>query len=233
MCKSGIRVNNICYDSSCGRTGQRPGGRNCATLPGGANACCMTRIDRFCTGPNMDRCRIRAGTGMGMGMMGMGKMGMGDVNDEAEAVGDPHLVTTAGEKSDLCCEDGECHACPPALLQEEESVVDDQNPANMCRSGIRVNNVCYDNSCGRTGQRPGGRNCAALPGGANACCMTRIDRFCTGPNMERCRIRVGMGMGMGMGMMGMMGMGEINDEAEAVGDPHLTKLDGEKSDLCC
>merc|ERR1719265_1009313 len=167
----------------------------------------------------MDRCRIRgAGMGMmgmgkmGMGMMGMGKMGMGmmgmggapDVADEAEAVGDPHMtLAISGEKEDLCCEGGECKPCPPALLQEDDESLDqvrledDQNPANMCRSGIRVRNVCYDKRCGSTGRRPGGRGCGGLPGGANACCMTRIQRTCTGPNMDRCRIR-----GAGMGMMG-------------------------------
>merc|ERR1719157_138248 len=99
-------------------------------------------------------------------MMGMMGMGMGD--DEAEAVGDPHLTTLGGEKSDLCCEDGECHACSPALLQEDISLDSEQNPANLCKSG-----------------------------------------------------------------MGMMGMGMGDDEAEAVGDPHLTTLSGEQSDLCC
>merc|ERR550537_2112825 len=149
-------------------------------------------------------------------------MGMGaDVDDEAEAVGDPHLTLASGDKKDLCCEGGVCHACDqalleltdaldePALVEEEELVVEDQRPENMCRSGIKVRNICYDRRCGSTGQQPGGRNCAALPGGANACCMTRITRPCTGPNMDRCRcVSPGMGMGMGMGKMG-MGMGKM------------------------
>merc|ERR550537_1367830 len=149
-------------------------------------------------------------------------MGMGaDVDDEAEAVGDPHLTLASGDKKDLCCEGGVCHACDqalleltdaldePALVEEEELVVEDQRPENMCRSGIKVRNICYDRRCGSTGQQPGGRNCAALPGGANACCMTRITRACTGPNMDRCRIQAGMGMGMGKMGMGKMGMGKM------------------------
>merc|ERR1719230_922810 len=87
-----------------------------------------------------------------------------------------------------------------------ETEAEDQNPDNMCRSGIRVFNICYDRRCGSTGQRPGGRNCAALPGGANACCRSRITRTCTGPNMERCRC-VGAGMGGNMG--GNMGRGNM------------------------
>merc|ERR1719174_1295634 len=189
-----------------------------------------------------------------MGKMGMG-MGGGNVDDEAEAVGDPHLTMMGGEKADLCCEGGECHACPPAMIQETEATKtdelteEDQRPENMCRTGINVRGICYAASCGRTGQRPGGRNCGSLPGGGNACCMTRIQRTCTGPNMDRCRIRgAGMGMGMGkmgmgkMGKMGKMGMGKmgmgmgggnVDDEAEAVGDPHLTLTNGVKADLCC
>merc|ERR1719454_1533192 len=103
-----------------------------------------------------------------------------------------------------------------ATLEDDFDVDEDQRPENMCRSGIRVRNICYDRRCGSTGQTPGGRNCAALPGGANACCMTRITRPCTGPNMDRCRCVAppGMGkMGMGMGKMGMgmgkMGMGKM------------------------
>jgi len=250
LCRSGIKVLNICYANSCGRTGQRPGGRNCGSLPGGANACCMTRITKSCTGPNMDRCRIPRATGMGMGgAMGMGGgmgmgmgMGMGEGPvDEAEAVGDPHMSSFSGEKFDLCCSGGNCSRCAEdfSLIQsvkfDENAIVNAEiNPANLCQSGIKVLNVCYANSCGRTGQRPGGRNCGSLPGGGNACCMTRITRSCTGPNMDRCRIprATGMGMGGGMGMgMGMGGGGD--DEAEAVGDPHMTSTDGVKFDLCC
>merc|ERR1719345_368028 len=207
LCRTGIRVRQMCYDSRCGRTGQTPGGRNCAALPTGANGCCMTRITRPCTGPNMDRCRVPPARGnMGnMGNMG-GNMGrnMGNGNgggpddegpgDEAEAVGDPHLTTASGSKVDLCCEGGDCRACPEALLQEEEEdelllqeedvskdgdLFDDEiDPANLCRTGIRVRQMCFDSRCGRTGQRPGGRNCASLPTGANGCCMSRIQRRC-------------------------------------------------------
>jgi len=33
------------------------------------------------------------------------------VQDEASAVGDPHLTTLSGSKLDLCCEGGKCHSC--------------------------------------------------------------------------------------------------------------------------
>merc|ERR1719265_1830597 len=69
--------------------------------------------------------------GMGkMGMMGMGMMGMGGapavavdpvVEEEAAAVGDPHLAMTSGKSSDLCCKSGVCKPCPIALLQESTS----------------------------------------------------------------------------------------------------------------
>jgi len=159
-----------------------------------------------------------------------------EVGDDAAAVADPHMQTSSGGKYDLA-----------SLYAVDED--QDQRPENMCRTGTNVQNICYARSCSRTGQRPGGRNCAGLPGGANACCKTRIQKQCTGPNMDRCRIKGSMGMGsmgmgsMGMGSMGMgkmggkmgmgMGMGMGNDEAEAVGDPHLTISGGEKADLCC
>merc|ERR1712160_215565 len=65
------------------------------------------------------------GMGMGMGMMGM--MGMGApavvvdpaINEEAAAVGDPHMILTSGESDDMCCQSGICKPCPVALLQEE------------------------------------------------------------------------------------------------------------------
>merc|ERR1719183_2571830 len=45
------------------------------------------------------------------------------VADEAEAVGDPHMTLTTGEKKDLCCDGSVCKACPyPALLQHDEDV---------------------------------------------------------------------------------------------------------------
>merc|ERR1719329_778430 len=34
-----------------------------------------------------------------------------EVQDEAEAVGDPHMVLTSGQKLDLCCEGGKCEPC--------------------------------------------------------------------------------------------------------------------------
>merc|ERR1719491_826423 len=39
------------------------------------------------------------------------------INEEAAAVGDPHMVLTSGESDDLCCETGVCKPCPVALLQ--------------------------------------------------------------------------------------------------------------------
>merc|ERR1719223_2090603 len=64
----------------------------------------------------------------GMGMMGMMGMGMGVpeievdpvIEEEAAAVGDPHMTQTSGESTDLCCESGICKPCPVALLQESD-----------------------------------------------------------------------------------------------------------------
>merc|ERR1719223_1932750 len=63
-------------------------------------------------------------------MMGMMGMGMGEaapevvvdpvIEEEAAAVGDPHLTLTSGVSDDLCCESGVCKPCPVALLQETD-----------------------------------------------------------------------------------------------------------------
>merc|ERR1719409_179337 len=34
-----------------------------------------------------------------------------EISDEAEAVGDPHLTLTSGNREDLCCKDGHCKLC--------------------------------------------------------------------------------------------------------------------------
>merc|ERR1719329_2016470 len=140
----------------------------------------------------------------GMGMMGMMGMGMGApeievdpvIEEEAAAVGDPHMTQTSGQSTDLCCESGICKPCPVALLQESDY----------------YSYYYY----------------AAL---------LQEDDLGSGMGM------MGM-MGMrGMGMMGMMGMGMgapeievdpvIEEEAAAVGDPHMTQTSGESTDLCC
>merc|ERR1719329_1349335 len=152
--------------------------------------------------------------GMGkMGMMGMGKMGMMGmgmgaaapevvvdpvIEEEAAAVGDPHLTLTSGVSDDLCCESGVCKPCPVALLQET-----DYYSYYYYESLLQEDND--DLGMGMMGMR-------------------------------------GMGMmGMGMMGMGMMGMGApevavdpiVEEEAAAVGDPHMTLSSGASDDLCC
>lgn len=99
----------------------------------------------------------------------------------------------------------------------QKSIADKSSNPGLCRTGIRHRNVCYDESCGRNGGTPGGRGCGNLPGGNSACCATQItrsNRVCTGPMMQRCIIPHsrprGMGNGMGMGMG--MGLGQVVGE---------------------
>merc|ERR1719329_48302 len=123
--------------------------------------------------------------GMGMMGMGMGMMGMGApevevdpvIEEEAAAVGDPHLTLTSGKADDLCCKSGICEPCPLALLQESTDYY----------------SYYYYES------------------------LLQEDED-------------DLGMGMGMMGMGMMGMGApevavdpiVEEEAAAVGDPHMT-----------
>merc|ERR1719503_484453 len=160
--------------------------------------------------------------GMGMMGMGMGMMGMGApevevdpvIEEEAAAVGDPHLTLTSGKADDLCCKSGICEPCPLALLQEsmdyysyyyyESLLQEDEDDLGM---GMGMMGM------GMMGMR--------------------------GMGMMGMR---GMGMmGMGMMGMGMMGMGApevavdpiVEEEAAAVGDPHMTLSSGASDDLCC
>merc|ERR1719162_475371 len=172
------------------------------------------------------------GMGMGeMGMMGMMGMGMGDeapapppVADEAEAVGDPHMTLTSGEKEDLCCEGGECKPCPVSLLQ------DDADYYSYYYSPM----LQFDDDGPEEAE-------AAIGEIDNEVKEILADVRALGMGMGKMGM-MGMGkmgmMGMGqMGMMGMMGMGmgdeDVADEAAAVGDPHMTLTSGEKEDLCC
>merc|ERR1719162_2406482 len=47
------------------------------------------------------------------------------VQDQAEAVGDPHLKLSNGKKADLCCDGDVCKACP-VLLQHDEELAEDK-----------------------------------------------------------------------------------------------------------
>merc|ERR1740117_2053741 len=160
---------------------------------------------------------------MGMGMMGMGMMGMMGmgapapdvevdpvVEEEAAAVGDPHMTSTSGETDDLCCETGVCKPCLVALLQ----VSDDYY-------SYFYSSLLQEDELGM---------------GMGMMGMGKMGMMGMG--------KMGMGkMGMGMGMMGMMGMGApapdvevdpvVEEEAAAVGDPHMTLTSGESNDLCC
>merc|ERR1711957_589218 len=120
-----------------------------------------------------------------MGMMGMGAPDVvvdPVVEEEAAAVGDPHMTLTSGESDDMCCESGSCKPCPVALLQ-----VSDDYYSYYYSSLLQEDEL-----------------------------------------------------GMGMGMMGMGAPAPdvevdpvVEEEAAAVGDPHMTLTSGDSDDLCC
>merc|ERR1719329_1690400 len=153
------------------------------------------------------------------GMMGMGMMGMGMgapevvvdpvVEEEAAAVGDPHLTMTSGESDDLCCESGICKPCPVALLQESEyysyyyyeSLLQEDNDELLQEDDLGM------------GMGMRGMGMMGMMG-------------MRGMGM------MGM-MGMGMGAPEVEVDPVIEEEAAAVGDPHTTQKSGESVDLCC
>merc|ERR1719223_2121502 len=152
------------------------------------------------------------------------------IEEEAAAVGDPHLTLTSGESDDLCCESGVCKPCPVALIQETdyysyyyyESLLQEDED-ELGQESDYYSYYYYE-------------------------ALLQEDDLGMGMGMMGMRGMMGM-MGMrGMGMMGMMGMGSgmmgmgapevevdpvIEEEAAAVGDPHLTLTSGKADDLCC
>merc|ERR1719198_2823196 len=176
--------------------------------------------------------------GMGMGKMGMGKMGMGmgmggkvpavevdpEVEEEAAAVGDPHLSQSNGGKSDLCCEGGICKPCPIDMSLSQGSFKSAELEERLHRGLEEARDAMM--------QEPLDMDMDMDPD---------MDMF-----GKMGRGKMGMGsMGMGMGKMGMgkmgMGMGgkvpavdvepAIEEEAAAVGDPHMQRMGGETADL--
>merc|ERR1719223_846027 len=141
------------------------------------------------------------------------------IEEEAAAVGDPHLTLTSGESDDLCCESGVCKPCPVALIQETdyysyyyyESLLQEDED-ELGQESDYYSYYYYE-------------------------ALLQEDDLGMGMGM------MGMRGMMGMGMMGMMGMGMgapeievdpvIEEEPAAVGDPHMTQKSGESVDLCC
>merc|ERR1719162_844573 len=243
--------------------------------------------------------------GMGMGMMGMGKMGMMGMgapqDDEAAAVGDPHMTLTGGEQDDLCCNGGHCEPCPLALFSKVDSA--ELNLAagrEAALASMHVEQKAFaDRTLALTSMSMESKLASAREEAKEAMgkeakesmdsmniesklasglkdakeemgkeskgsvdsmniesklASARKEVMDTVELMAAEEVDLGMGMGkmgmgkigmMGMGKMGMMGMGKMgmmgmgmgmgaaDDEAAAVGDPHLTLSNGAKQDLCC
>merc|ERR1719446_4674 len=173
---------------------------------------------------------------MGMGKMGkMGKMGMMGgmmggmggggkvpvapvdpvvdpvVDEEAAAVGDPHLSLNTGEKKDLCCTAGICKPCSSVSLISHKTNIEEKLHEGLLEARAEV----------ALEAAQGPRQRGMMMGGMMG--------------------MMGGKMGMMGGMMGGMGGGgkvpvapvDPDDEAAAVGDPHMSLNIGSEEDLCC
>merc|ERR1719276_221089 len=149
--------------------------------------------------------------GMGMGMgMGAPEVAVDPViEEEAAAVGDPHTTLTSGESDDLCCESGVCKPCPVALLQ-----VSDYYSYYYYESLLQADEDDLGMGMGMMGMGMMGMGKMGMMG------MGKMGMM-------------GMGMGMGMGAPEVAVDPVIEEEAAAVGDPHMTLTSGESDDLCC
>merc|ERR1719162_992629 len=85
---------------------------------------------------------------MGGGIMGGGMMGGGgnvpavggpQIEDEAAAVGDPHMSLNTGAKEDLCCTGGKCEPCDVSLFAHSAQTVDIANKLHQGLEDARLN----------------------------------------------------------------------------------------------
>jgi len=146
-------------------------------------------------------------------------------DDEAAAVGDPHLTLSDGTKEDMCCDNGPCRPCD-ALLQELEMGIG-QIANNQRCSGTYAKRETFDNV----------EACAAAWAGQNIKYLAywkknapnpaRLRGLCIGWTNENCNLQ-----STGRNKVKLFKC-EDDDDAAAVGDPHLTNSGGAKQDLCC
>merc|ERR1719223_1561465 len=156
--------------------------------------------------------------------------------DEAAAVGDPHLTLTDGSIADMCCADGPCTACDlsaaEALIQEDAQgeVLEKTAKNKKCnatpnkRGSFDSAQACYTAWAGQ------GIKFVAFWGGRNNK-NPELKGLCFGWAADKCKNKVKIHKKNKNTLYKVVN--EQEDEAAAVGDPHLTLTDGSSQDMCC
>jgi hypothetical protein len=152
-------------------------------------------------------------------------------DDDAAAVGDPHLTLSSGSKTDMCCPGGVCKACDladvDALLQEDEDAQGFEQVAEGRRCRQR------DAKRAKFGSVD---ECAAAWAGEGFTYLGYWDE--TNPRASLRGLCLGWAadcseMNVAPGYKNKLYKIVTNDDAAAVGDPHLTLSSGSKTDMCC
>merc|ERR1712127_170108 len=157
--------------------------------------------------------------------------------DEAAAVGDPHMSMSDGSQQDMCCDNGPCRACD--LSQVEALVQEDTSAVAITK--IHTQRRCPGNGVKRS-KSASAQECADSFAGLGVKYMAfwsmnndkykAVRGICIGWNGIQCDTARAYKVKQGVKTK-MFSYSEEEEVAEAVGDPHMTVSNGAKEDLCC
>jgi len=137
--------------------------------------------------------------------------------DEAAAVGDPHMTLSTGDKKDLCCSGAVCKPCSSALLQKPKGTKG-RRPNGKCRAG-KAGKKCR--RCKKAKQDAA--DASELANQALLESQTAEDKADEATQIVDTEDA----------LEDQEDADDVADEAAAVGDPHMTISTGDKLDLCC
>lgn len=135
--------------------------------------------------------------------------------DEAAAVGDPHMTLSTGDSQDLCCSGAVCKPCSSALLQRGGKP---KRGPSGCRTGKK------GKKCRKA--KKAKKDAAAAKELANQALLESQTAEDKADEAEQI-------VDAEESLEDSEDTDDVADEAAAVGDPHMTISTGDKLDLCC
>lgn len=133
------------------------------------------------------------------------------MEDEAAATGDPHLKQANRAHKELCCTGSVCKVCPEALVQQNqdmEAIKKDKGTKHKGRGSGGKTPVVEAEEAQQEAKSASALAKEALAEAQKA--QSDANKASEDADQE-----------------------EIDDEAAATGDPHLTQAYGARKDLCC
>merc|ERR1719183_2882654 len=181
------------------------------------------RLQGLCIGWTQANCNIQA-TGNGK----FNALYRCSEDDTAAAVGDPHLTLSDETKQDMCCDDGPCKACDlsdvDSLLQEDAQGIERMQDNGRCSNNYAKRETFESvEACASAWAGQGVKYLAFWQTTRNP---ARLRGLCIGWTSANCNIAA-----TGNGKFNALYRCSEDDDAAAVGDPHLTLSDGTKQDM--